>query len=76
MDHGGRLLCADCLAKSEVKEANTTARRLSLRGFFTLGAAVLVAWLAFYLTGGLLLKLPADLHSTEKWETPRAEEEP
>jgi hypothetical protein len=47
-----------------------------LRRGVTLGAAVLAAWLAFYLMGGLLLKLPPDLHATEKWESAQTEEEP
>jgi hypothetical protein len=70
------LLCASCLAKAGAQETKATARSWRLRPFFTLGAAGTVAWLAFYLTGGLLLKLPPDLHATEKWEPAQTEEEP
>ena len=71
-DHEGRLLCAACLAK--LAAATKTGKR-NWKGIFrglTLGAAVLVVWLAFFTVGMLLLKIPTAVHEGTIWNSSSA----
>jgi len=74
VEHGGRLLCAACLAK-EAAEAAAAARpapqRLPAAGR-ALGLATggLALWLLFYALGALLLKIPPAFHDGAIWQHP------
>jgi hypothetical protein len=65
-EHGGRLLCADCLARSGPGGGNKTAARKAL---LPLGAAggLLLAWLFFLGLGKILVAIPTSFHEAE-WE--------
>jgi hypothetical protein len=67
IDHRGRFLCANCLAKTSAK---TAAKRKRWEAALRLAIAVcgvFVAWLAFYSLGATLLKIPAAVHEGTIW---------
>jgi hypothetical protein len=64
-DHQGRLLCRSCLAR-RAEERPAAARRGAARRLGALAAVAtgfLVAWVAFYSLGRLLLLLPTGVES-------------
>ena len=67
-EHGGRLLCAACLAKS-VRPPLTqrSSFQLMLRAA-SLGAGTLLAWLFFYWTAAVLMKIPTEYHQVGLWK--------
>lgn len=71
VEHGGRVLCAACLAK-EAKTDTAHARgnaivRRAVDAVVT-AAGVLALWLAFYALGQFLKALPPDLHEGTVWK--------
>jgi hypothetical protein len=60
VEHGGRLLCARCLARATAREAGRGRHRtLAAVGTATgIAAGLLVAWLCIYLYGRALALLP------------------
>lgn len=67
-EHDGRLLCAACLVKNA--RAPLTQRsgfQLALRAA-SLGAGTLVAWLFFYWTAALLMRIPTEYHQLGLWK--------
>lgn len=68
VDHGGRLLCVTCIAKL-VHDAKEAPRRWkAVRHGLSTGAALFVAWVAFFWVGTLLLKIPAAVHEGTVWK--------
>jgi hypothetical protein len=66
-EHEDRLLCAACLTK-------TAKQPLRQRGGFQLAgravmllAGILVAWLFFYGTAALLIRIPTEYHAGGLW---------
>ncbi len=70
-EHGGRLVCASCLAKAAVK---TEEKRGGAMGAVWRGAVfcagLLLLWFLFQTLGGLLLGIPADVHDGTIWRRP------
>lgn len=75
-EHGGRILCASCLAR-EARGADAPKRSRRHPGRWLAGAAGLVAmWIVFYAAGRLLLAIPSEVHEGSVWaETPWWEED-
>lgn len=72
VEHGGRILCAACLAK-EAKTATTRPTRSAaiarrVADALVTAACVLALWLAFYALGQFLKALPPDLHEGTVWK--------
>lgn|SRR5690348_8179721 len=66
-EHQARVLCAACLRKAAQA---TPPRRRGLAGLKRLGqclAAVVIAWLFFYVAGECLLTLPDSFHEGTLW---------
>jgi hypothetical protein len=56
VDHGGRLLCASCLAREVTPESAAVRRRWArLRGLASIAAAVTLLWTVFFCSGELYL---------------------
>lgn len=71
VEHEGRVVCASCLAKEAAPAAakGSARRRLApLRRLAGAGAGLIVAWLAFYFLGRVLLAVPSDFHASKIWE--------
>lgn len=70
-EHDSRLLCADCLRKqSETLRHAAKAgwlTRLPLAAALQLVAGLAILWGLFYLTAGVLRRLPADIHEGHIW---------
>lgn len=71
VEHGGRLLCAACLAK-EAKQSTAAPRsrafvRVAADALVTMACALLL-WIAFYAFGQFLKALPPDLHEGTVWK--------
>jgi hypothetical protein len=68
VEHDGRLLCRDCLQR------DAAARQRSRRGWGAaakIGNGVLafvVLWLIFGTLGGILLRIPPELHDGSMWK--------
>lgn len=74
-EHGGRVLCADCLARiARAGDAREGRKWKRTRQLATTGLGALVVWLAFYALAGLLLKIPPELHEGTVWH--RAVDQP
>ncbi|MBI2513842.1 MAG: rhomboid family protein [Opitutae bacterium] len=71
VEHGGRVLCAACLAKEAKPPAAAPRGRAFVRAtsdtLLTL-ASVLALWIAFYAFGQFLKALPPDLHEGTVWQ--------
>jgi hypothetical protein len=60
IEHQGRMLCADCVARLDLVPGMTRGR---LRGLFWTASAVggiLLAWLIFYYLGVTLARIPSE----------------
>jgi hypothetical protein len=68
-EHGGRVLCAACLARlAAAGEARPARERLAGTGRLLAAACGVVAlWLLFFLTGRWLITLPSDVHDGTVW---------
>jgi len=73
VEHEGRLLCTGCLAKELKQHPARRLRWAVWRRTFSLGAAGLVAWLAFYWGGRVLLKIPPAFHDGTIWKSSRVD---
>jgi hypothetical protein len=62
VEHAGRLLCVDCLARATAQSGTRRREWKRVRSAATLMAAFGVAWLVFYGIGALLLKFPPAFH--------------
>ena len=61
-EHAGRVICADCLS---TMASRSDSRRWSLAGLASCLAALvgtLVAWMAYYYIGRILLEIPHEFH--------------
>ena len=67
VEHEGRLLCASCLARQTTKGALRLSFGRAARRALALALAVVVAWVAFYMFGALLLRLPTRFHDGTIW---------
>lgn len=77
VDHAGRLMCADCLARESTAKKSDAPRRLAVLGRLGMaGAGVLVTWILFYSLGSLLLRIPPDFHEGTVWKDMLPEMEP
>lgn len=63
-DHGGRWLCAACIAREVAAPVATTKRRRWSRLLRPL-IALVVAWVVLYFYGWLLTKIPPSLHQDQ-----------
>jgi hypothetical protein len=71
VDHKGRLVCADCLARAAAPGERKPRR--SWAGFrrgLALLAAVCVLWILFYAIGSWLLGMPGEFHDGTVWRDP------
>lgn len=74
VEHGGKLLCATCLARASstlVRRQERLAR--ARRGLMT-AAATMVLWLLFFGVGALLVKIPPEFHDGTVWKKLATEE--
>jgi hypothetical protein len=75
VEHEGRIVCADCLAKTtatpEAKPAGRIRSRLASVAGAVLGLTI--CWMIFYIMGRLLLAIPADFHAHELWSATAGE---
>ncbi len=70
VEHTGRLVCADCLAKSVRVQAKPERRwPKKARQGMLLAASFLLVWMMFYGVGSLLLKIPPQLHEGSIWQS-------
>jgi hypothetical protein len=68
-EHDGRMICGACLRKepdARQGEGGRWLARAGLAGQFA--AAVVVAWLVFYVAGRTLLQVPAEFHEGTVWQ--------
>jgi len=66
-EHAGRVICADCLA---TMASQSDSSRWSLAGLAPYLAALvgmLVAWMAYYYIGRILLGIPHEFHEGLMW---------
>jgi hypothetical protein len=71
VDHAGKLVCADCLARATAPAARKTKRPWTgLRRALALLTAVAVLWILFYAVGSLLLSMPGEFHDGTVWRDP------
>ena len=75
MDHGGRVLCANCLAQATAKAPERKKMRQAAMRGLGLAAAVWVLWMMFYAGGLLLLRLPEETHAEREWSRRAPDEE-
>lgn len=68
VEHGGKLLCAACVARATAKKERSGPRFAPVRQALGTAAAVAVLWLVFYLVGDALLKTPPDFHDGTVWK--------
>jgi hypothetical protein len=68
VEHGGRLLCAACLARTTVANARRGERLAALRRLAGTAGGALALWLVFYWVGALLVKIPPDFHDGTIWK--------
>lgn len=64
-EHGGRLLCAQCLAASVVPTKNPGAQTLGATAGWIAAALAgsLFVWLVFFYLGAALVRAPFDFHT-------------
>lgn len=68
-EHDERVICADCLAKLSQPAAPGPGRNFApVLRLFQCGAAILTAWVFFYLVGRVLLSIPAAIHEGTLWQ--------
>jgi hypothetical protein len=71
VDHGGKLICAPCLAKAAAMEAPEKKRSWTgVKRVATLVLGGLVLWVLFYAMGSLLLSVPGEFHDGAIWRRP------
>ncbi len=71
VDHGGKLVCAGCLAKAAADDAPKTKRSWAgAKRVATLVISGLVLWMLFYAIGSLLLSVPGEFHDGTIWRRP------
>ncbi len=66
-EHDGRILCSACLRKEAETAEGRKAWRLGTLGTFLLLSSLPALWLFFYLTGRILLAVPAPFHNGSFW---------
>jgi len=66
-EHAGRVICADCLATmaSESGAGNWSVAKLA--PWLAALVGTLVAWMAYYYIGRILLEIPHDFHEGIMW---------
>ena len=69
VEHEGRVLCADCLARVATKTERQRRRWKSAGRVASTVLAGAVAWASFYALGWLLLKIPPSFHEGTIWKT-------
>ncbi len=75
VDHGGRVLCARCLAKATAKRPEQSRVLDGVWRGLGLAVAVWVLWMTFYAGGQLLLRLPEETHAEREWSRREPAEE-
>ena len=60
VEHHGRVLCAECLARASAVSASRSRRWAGLGWSTAAAAGVLFGWLAIYYAGALLSRIPAE----------------
>jgi hypothetical protein len=68
VEHAGRLLCANCLARSEANSGRRQRRFAAVGRALAAAVGALALWVAFYCAGAVLLKLPPDFHEGTVWK--------
>ena len=68
VEHGGKLLCSICVARTVVTSERRRERLAALRRTAATMGGALVLWLVFYWVGALLLKIPPDFHDGTIWQ--------
>lgn len=61
-EHDGRVLCASCLRKLTQPEVRAPRDFSLVTGPLQLIAGLLLAWIAFYAIGHVLLRTPSEWH--------------
>jgi hypothetical protein len=71
VDHGGKLVCAGCLAKASAAVAPRKQRSWAgVKRVATLAVGGLILWVLFYAMGSLLLSVPGEFHDGTIWRRP------
>jgi hypothetical protein len=70
-EHEGRVLCVGCLARVNERAGESRLRLGWLWRAGQVTAALFLAWIFFYWLGGLLLRIPPDVHEGIYWEFQR-----
>jgi hypothetical protein len=76
VEHRGRLLCAQCLAKATSVDERRRKRAAFVLRAVRAAAGVAALWLVFYTLGAALLKTPADFHDGTIWKKAVGESAP
>jgi hypothetical protein len=71
VDHAGKLVCADCLARATAPREQKPKRSWAgFRRVLALLVGVCVLWVLFYAVGSLLLSMPGEFHDGTVWREP------
>jgi hypothetical protein len=65
-EHGGRVLCAACLAERTQSDSRAR-RRMALVRPMAAAASFVLLWICFVLLGRALLELPDEFHEGAYW---------
>ena|ERR1051325_1620622 len=68
-EHDDRVICAACLRKILRAEKQKGGSLAWLRRAAAFSFSVMIAWLAFYWIGRILLTIPASFHDGTLWKT-------
>ena len=68
VEHGGKLLCATCVARAAIGVARRQRRLATLRRAGSTVGAIVVLWILFYWTGAILVKIPPEFHDGTVWK--------
>lgn len=67
-EHGGRILCASCLARQARADTGAPRRRWRPMRWVAGALGVAAMWVVFYSAGRLLLAIPAEVHEGSVWQ--------
>ena len=67
-EHDERMICARCLEKQLAQPTRSRVPTMWLLNFGQLVFGFLIAWVAFYFVGQVLLETPSQLHEGTLWQ--------
>ena len=69
-EHEDRIICAACLRKTLRAPEQKRQPLAGLGRVAAFGLSFMIAWLAFYWSGKILLSIPTSFHDGTLWRTP------